>query len=68
MAPSGESSRHLGHLHEGPVPPLQLATDVMYDEEVVPNAKCMRAVEEEVSLSLPETVAVPLEEEEAPVP
>jgi hypothetical protein len=65
MAPSGESSQHI---HEGPIRALQLATHVMYDEEEVPNAKCMCVVEEEVSLSQAETTTVPLEEEEVPVP
>jgi hypothetical protein len=40
----------------------------MYDEEEVPNVKSMRVVEGEVSLSQPETDAVPPEEEEVPVP
>jgi hypothetical protein len=40
----------------------------MYNEEEVPNAKCMRVFEEEVSLLLPETAAVLPEEEEVPVP
>jgi hypothetical protein len=48
MAVSGESSHRL---HDEPVSPLQLAMYVMYDEEEVPNAKCMCVVEEEVSLS-----------------
>jgi hypothetical protein len=38
------------------------------DEEEVPNAKHMRVVEEEVSLSQPETVVAPPEEKEFPVP
>jgi hypothetical protein len=37
-------------------------------EEEIPNAKCMRIGEEEVSLSQPVTVAVPPEEDELPVP
>jgi hypothetical protein len=37
-------------------------------EEDVPNAKCLRVWEEEVSLSQPVTVAVPPEEEEVLVP
>jgi hypothetical protein len=41
---------------------------VMYDEEEVPNVKCMRVVEEEVSLSQLETTVVPPEEEEFPAP
>jgi hypothetical protein len=61
----GESSRHL---HDEPVSPLQLATHVMYDVEKVPNARRMRIVEEEVSLSQSKTIAVPPEEEEVPVP
>jgi hypothetical protein len=48
MASFGESSHRLC---EGLVPPLQLATHVMYDEEEVPNVKCIHVVEEEVSLS-----------------
>jgi hypothetical protein len=40
----------------------------MYDEEEVPNTKCMHIVEGEVSLSQPKTIAVPPEEEEVPVP
>jgi hypothetical protein len=40
----------------------------MYDEEEVPNMKRMSVVEEEVSLSQPETIVVPLEEGEVPVP
>jgi hypothetical protein len=36
--------------------------------EEVPNVKPMHIGEEEVSLSQPVTAAVPLEEEEAPVP
>jgi hypothetical protein len=39
----------------------------MYNEEEVPNAKCMR-VFEEVSLLQPETAAVLPKEEEVPVP
>jgi hypothetical protein len=39
----------------------------MYDEEEVPNMRHMRVVEEEVSLSQPETIEVPPEEEEVPV-
>jgi hypothetical protein len=39
----------------------------MYDEEEVRNAKRMRIVEEEVSLSLPKTATVPPEEEEVPL-
>jgi hypothetical protein len=38
-------------LREELVSPLQLATQVMYDVEVVPNVKHMHVVEEEVSLS-----------------
>jgi hypothetical protein len=38
------------------------------DEEEVPNVKHMRVVEEEVSLSQPETVVAPPEEKEFPVP
>jgi hypothetical protein len=38
------------------------------NEKEVPNAKCMRIVEEEVSLSQTETIAVPLKEEVVPVP
>jgi hypothetical protein len=41
---------------------------IMYDEEEVPNAKHMRVVEEQVSLSQPKTAAVPPEEEDVPVP
>jgi hypothetical protein len=37
-------------------------------EEEVPNAKRLRVWEEEVSLSLPVTIAVPPEEEEVLVP
>jgi hypothetical protein len=47
MASSGESSRHL---HDELVSSLQLATHIIFDEEEVPNVKCMRIVEEEVSL------------------
>jgi hypothetical protein len=65
MAPSRESSCHL---HDEPVSPLQLVMHVMYDEEEAPNVKRMRVVEEEVSLSQPQTDAVPLEEEEVPAP
>jgi hypothetical protein len=65
MALSGESSCHL---HEGPVLPLQLVTRIMYDEEEDPNMKRMHIVEEEVSLSQPETTAVLPEEEEVLVP
>jgi hypothetical protein len=65
MAPSEESSHRL---RNEPISPLQLATNVMYDEEEVPNTKCMHIVEEEVSLSQPKTIAVPPEEEEVPVP
>jgi hypothetical protein len=39
-----------------------------FREEEAPIAKCMRVGEEEVSLSQPITTAVPLEEEEIPVP
>jgi hypothetical protein len=39
----------------------------IYNEEEVPNVKCMRVVEEEVSLSQLKTTAVPPEEEEVPV-
>jgi hypothetical protein len=42
--------------------------NVMYNEEEVRNVKCMRVVEEEVSLSQPKTVVVPLKEEELLVP
>jgi stress response protein YsnF len=45
-----------------------LVTDILYAEGDVPNVKRMCVVEEEVSLSQPETVAVPLEEEEVLVP
>jgi hypothetical protein len=41
---------------------------VMYDEEEDPNVKRMHVVEEEVSLSQPETAAVPPEEDEVAVP
>jgi hypothetical protein len=41
---------------------------VMYDEEVVPNMKRTRIVEEEVSQSQPKTIVPPLEEEEILVP
>jgi hypothetical protein len=58
MALSGESSRHL---HDELVSPLQFLTHIIYDEEEVPNEKRMHAVEEEVSLSQPEIVAVPPE-------
>jgi hypothetical protein len=40
----------------------------MYDEEEDPNMKRMHIVEEEVSLSQPETTAVLPEEEEVLVP
>jgi hypothetical protein len=46
-------------LCDEPVSPLQLVTHVIYDEDVVPNVKCMRIVEEEVSPSQPKTVVVP---------
>jgi hypothetical protein len=45
-----------------------LVMHVMYDEEEDPNAKRMHVVEEEVSLSQPETAAVPPEEDEVAVP
>jgi hypothetical protein len=64
MAPSRESSCRL---HDEPVSPLQLATHVRDDEEEVPNVKRMHIVEE-VSLLQPVTTAVPLEEEQVPVP
>jgi hypothetical protein len=41
---------------------------IIYDEEGVPNVKHKRVVEEVVSLSQPETDAVPPDEEEVPVP
>jgi hypothetical protein len=50
MASSKESSHHLRHLRDELIYPLQLVTHVMYDEEEVPNVKCMHDVEEEVSL------------------
>jgi hypothetical protein len=40
----------------------------MYDEEEVLNARCIHVVEEVISLSQPDTAAVPPEEEEVPVP
>jgi hypothetical protein len=39
----------------------------MYNEEEVPNVKCMCIVEEEVSLSQLKTIVVPQEDEEVPV-
>jgi hypothetical protein len=64
MASSEESNYRL---RDEPVSPLQLVTHIMYDEEEVRNAKRMRIVEEEVSLSQPKTATVPPEEEEVPV-
>jgi hypothetical protein len=64
MASSEESNYRL---RDEPVSPLQLVTHIMYDEEEVRNAKRMRIVEEEVSLSLPKTATVPPEEEEVPL-
>jgi hypothetical protein len=40
---------------------------IIYNEEEVPNMKCMRVVEE-VSLPQSKTAAVPLDKEEVPVP
>jgi hypothetical protein len=64
MASSEESNYRL---RDEPVSPLQLVTHIMYVEEEVRNAKRMRIVEEEVSLSLPKTATVPPEEEEVPL-
>jgi hypothetical protein len=63
-----ESSHCLRRVCDELVLPLQLVMHIMYDEEGVPNVKHMCVVEEEVSLSQPETAAVRLEEEEVPVP
>jgi hypothetical protein len=46
------SSEELSHrLRDELVSPLQLATDILYDEEEVPNMKRLSIVEKNVSLS-----------------
>jgi hypothetical protein len=68
MASSEESRHRFRRLHDEPVSPLQLVTHIMYDEEVVPNAKRMDIAKEEVLLSHPKTVVVPPEQRGGPSP